>query len=172
MLEVQNDNDRRYAPVLDWRGMKPSDHFVQFYESDIALVDAVSGFIGAGLGEGEGCIVIATQPHRGAIEAKLKTHGLILAQTQGKYVALDAAETLSCIMVAGSPEPHCFRETVAARARPGSGRRAVCARLRRDGFPALVRRQSGSSYPPGRTLERTGGNPGVLSVLCLFPEWF
>src|SRR5215813_10418056 len=54
-------NQDGLAPSLDWRGMSPTDHFVQFYESDVALVDAVSGYIGAGLETGEGCVVIATQ---------------------------------------------------------------------------------------------------------------
>lgn len=79
------DQNGRHAPALDWRGMKSPDHFVQFYESDLALVDAVSGYIGAGLDMGEGCIIIATQPHREAIEDNLQAQGLVVAQTHGQY---------------------------------------------------------------------------------------
>src|SRR5579884_314012 len=104
----------RLAPTLDWEGMNPSDHFVQFYESDIALVDAISGFIGAGLDAGENCIVVATQAHRAALEINLQARGLDVAaaRQQGQYISLDAAETLSKLMVADSPEPQRFQETV------------------------------------------------------------
>ncbi|MCW3054070.1 MAG: sensor protein [Chthonomonadales bacterium] len=104
----------RSAPTLDWRGMNASDHFVQFYEQDASLVEAVSGFITAGLETGESCIVIATQEHREEIETKLKARGLDLAaaSVHGQLVLLDAAETLSEFMREGSPEPQRFQETV------------------------------------------------------------
>src|SRR4051794_9427725 len=63
--------DRGHAPRIDWSAMSETEHFVQFYENDAFLVEAVSGFIGAGLKAGEGCAIVATAPHRAAIEAKL-----------------------------------------------------------------------------------------------------
>ncbi|MCW3097523.1 MAG: response regulator [Chthonomonadaceae bacterium] len=98
----------------DWRAMNASDHFVQFYESDPSLVDAVSGFIGAGLEAGDYCIVIGTRPHREDIEVKLQIQGLDVAamRMRGQYVTLDAAEALTTFMVEGAPEPERFAETV------------------------------------------------------------
>src|SRR3982750_1520115 len=88
-LQDQRNNNGASAPILDWRGMQPSDHFVQFYESDVALVDSVSDFIGAGLDKGEVCLVIATRAHREALEERLKAYGIDLAaaRTQGLYVS-------------------------------------------------------------------------------------
>lgn len=104
----------RLAPVLDWEGMEPSDHFVQFYENDVALIDSISGFIGAGLDAGDSCIVIAAPAHREALENRLRAQGwdLAFAHQQGQYISLDAAETLSQFMVADSPEPQRFMETI------------------------------------------------------------
>src|SRR5579862_5287526 len=114
LLEAQYGNHGRFAPTLDWREMNESDHFVQFYERDASLVNAVSGFIGAGLEAGESCIVIATEAHREEIEATLKARALDLAamRAQGQYVSYDAAETLLRFMREGSPEPQHFMETV------------------------------------------------------------
>ena len=66
--------------------MNESDHFVQFYERDVSLVEAVSGFIGAGLEAGESCIVIATQAHREDIQTKLIAHGIDLAAVGAQTV--------------------------------------------------------------------------------------
>src|SRR4051812_455851 len=83
-----------------------SEHFVQFYENDAFLVESVGTFIGAGLGAGNGAIVIATQAHREALEERLEAQGLDLmaVKQRNQYVALDAAETLAKFMVNGSPD--------------------------------------------------------------------
>jgi PAS domain S-box-containing protein len=113
-LEARHAGHDYGSSPMDWRAMHASDHFVQFYESDPSLVDAVSGFIGAGLEAGDYCIIIATRPHREDIEVKLQTQGLDVAamRMRGQYVALDAAEALSTFMVEGAPEPRRFAETV------------------------------------------------------------
>ena len=49
------------APLQAWSELDASEHLVQFYETDEFLLDSVSGFIGAGLGAGAACIVIATK---------------------------------------------------------------------------------------------------------------
>ena len=94
--------------------MGASEHFVQFYETDEFLLDSVSGFIGAGLGAGAACIVLATKAHRESLEERLKANGLDLAAvyTRGTYLSLDAGETLSTFMVDGLPEPERFAEVV------------------------------------------------------------
>jgi two-component system, cell cycle sensor histidine kinase and response regulator CckA len=89
-------------------------HFVQFYEDDALLLDSVAAFIGAGLGAGEGAIVIATEPHRAVLDDKLRSHGLDVAvvKARGQYVALDARETLGRIMVAGVLDENLFMKIV------------------------------------------------------------
>jgi PAS domain S-box-containing protein len=91
-----------------------AEHVVQFYETDTFLVDAVSGFIGAGLGAGEAGIVIATRAHREAIEQRLQANGLDLAaaRARGAYISQDAGETLGQFMLDSLPEPKHFTELI------------------------------------------------------------
>src|SRR5690242_819115 len=78
----------RLAPCLQWSEMDTAEHFVQFYETDEFLLISVSGFIGAGLGAGAACIVIATQAHREGLEQRLQANGLDLAaaSVRGTYL--------------------------------------------------------------------------------------
>lgn len=90
------------------------EHHVQFYEKDAFLVDEVSEFIAAGLQTGQACIVIATPPHRGGLEKRLKE---ILASSgaslhSDQYIVLDAAETLSQFMADGWPDKQSFADVL------------------------------------------------------------
>ena len=106
--------DEFVAPLIDWRDMGESEHFVQFYESDEFLIDSVSGFIGAALTAGNSSVVIATPAHHSALERKLAACGVdvVAALAAGRWVPLDAADTLAKFMVDGSPDPRRFAETV------------------------------------------------------------
>jgi signal transduction histidine kinase/ActR/RegA family two-component response regulator len=105
---------RNHAPQWDWRNMGTDEHFVQFYETDLYLVNSVSGFIGSGLSAGDGCIVVATEEHRSGLDVRLQAYGfdVTAAKTTGQYVSLDAEETLGRFMIAGSPDPERFREVI------------------------------------------------------------
>src|SRR5205814_8371306 len=83
-------------------------------EADAFLVDAVGEFIGRALRAGESGIVVATEAHRAGVEQRLQADGqdLAAAAADGRYLALDAAETLSKFMVHGAPEPGRFAEVV------------------------------------------------------------
>ena len=83
------------------------DHQVQFYEEDAFLIDELSDFIGAGLEGGQAGIVIATQAHRADLAERLSARGAS-AHVSDRYVALDAAETLSTFMVDGWPDEQRF----------------------------------------------------------------
>ena len=100
--------------IASWHEVSEFEHFVQFCETDEFLVSSVSKFISAGLMEGEGCIVIATQAHRESIEELLEAQGLAftLARAQGKYISLDAASTLSQFMVDGCLDPVRFHKVI------------------------------------------------------------
>ncbi len=104
-----------------------SEHTVQFYETDEFLVRSLGRFIREGLETGESCIVVATGAHHQRVETYLLAQGVDLhpASKQGAYLALDAEETLSAFMVAGSPDPARFTsiigdiiERAAARGHP------------------------------------------------------
>src|SRR5947209_5424404 len=111
----RDESDRRkLAPRFSWSEISEFEHFVQFYETDKSLLDSVSGFIGAGLGSGAACIVIVTKEHREDLALRLQSNGLDIsfAQTQNRYLALDAVETLAAIMEDGSPNPERFVEII------------------------------------------------------------
>lgn len=87
-------------------------HSVQFYSDDTFLVDVLSRFMGAAVGAGDAAIVIATQAHRESLAERLAARGLDVAWAveQGRYVALDAEETLSQFMIDDWPDEKRFVE--------------------------------------------------------------
>ena len=89
-------------------------HVVQFYSEDQFLVDEVSSFIGAALACGSSAVVIATKAHGESLLRKLNDQGFDLARlvADGRFTLLDAAETLSKLMVEGMPDPARFSEIV------------------------------------------------------------
>ena len=96
------------------RSERVSEHTVQFYETDDFLTDGLSEFIGAGLGAGEACVVIGTSAHRAGLEQRLQARGFEMSavRERGDYVALDAAETLAKLLVAGIPDERRFEEVI------------------------------------------------------------
>jgi len=82
-------------------------HEVGFYSDDASLLDGFTQFIGAALKSGSAAIVVATESHRDGILLRLQAHGLDIAAAieQGRYISLDAAETLSTFIVNGMPDP-------------------------------------------------------------------
>lgn len=102
------------APPAAWRDHESHGHTVQFYTEDQSLIDGLSRFIGTALGSGDGAIVIATKAHQNALADRLHARGLdtSTALHQGRYLVLEAAETLSRITLHGSPDPALFTEIV------------------------------------------------------------
>ena len=91
-------------------------HLVELYETDRYLAESVRDFMVPGLFAGESIIVVATREHRELIDEALDSTDVDLqeARNEGRYVLLDAAETLSRFMVDGEPEPALFSAAVGA----------------------------------------------------------
>jgi signal transduction histidine kinase/CheY-like chemotaxis protein len=89
-------------------------HAVQFYEHESYLLDSVTDYIGSALASSSAGILIATPPHRDGVAQRLSARGLdvVGAGAQGRYVALDARDTLSRFMVDGWPDPARFDDTI------------------------------------------------------------
>lgn len=85
-------------------------HAVQFYDDDHFLLDALGRFVGSALEAGDAAIVIATEAHRDGLAQRLKARGVdaALALSQGRYVALDAADTLLKFTRDGQPDAAIF----------------------------------------------------------------
>jgi hypothetical protein len=103
-------SERRALGAMTGNDAKACEHFVQFYEDDAVLVESVGAFIGASLASGAAAIVVATEPHRAAIETNLTARGLDLSalRTSGHYMAFDAASTLEKILLEGWPDAQRF----------------------------------------------------------------
>jgi PAS domain S-box-containing protein len=127
-LEIHPTGLNEMADTLaDWHEADSQAHIVQFYERDDFLVTEISRFIGTTLGSGDSGVVIATKAHRDGVAQRLTSHGLNMsvAIAQGRYIALDAAETLRKFIVAGQPDAELFSTVIGEvidRAREAAGR--------------------------------------------------
>ena len=115
------------ASDIFWGEISPCEHLIEVYQDDGVFLDSLAGFVSGGLRAGDGVIVIATEDHLEALNNRLKSQNmdLVSAQSQDRYIPLDAQETLSKFMVKSSPDEELFTEVVTGlleRARNG-GRR-------------------------------------------------
>lgn len=92
------------------------EHVVQFYQDEKFLIDAVSGFVGSALAAGDATVLVATAAHREGVEQVLRKRGLEIGQAarQGRFIQLDATETLAQFMVDGLPDEDRFRKIIGA----------------------------------------------------------
>ncbi len=90
------------------------EHVVYFYQESDSLLEALCNFVGPALGAGHAAVIIATKVHREGLQHRLTVRGLDTqkASKQGRYVALDAPEILSKILVKGMPDGARFFEVV------------------------------------------------------------
>jgi DNA-binding NarL/FixJ family response regulator len=81
-------------------------HEAGFYSDDRSALGDLTQFIGAALKTGNAAVVVATKLHRESLLPRLQAYGLDIgaAIEQGRYIALDAADTLSTFMLNGMPD--------------------------------------------------------------------
>lgn len=114
------------GPTIFWGELAPSEHLVHFYQDEGGFLENLGGFVGAGLSAGEAIIVIATASHRSSLEMRLAGlgHDMGLAREESRYIALDAADTLSRFMRDGWPDEERFSATIReVLAQAAAGRR-------------------------------------------------
>ena len=104
-------------------------HLVQYYEKETFLYDRITDFLSDGLRGSDAGILIATQPHREAVAARLASRGVDVAGlvADGRYQALDAQETLAGFMVNKRPDAKRFEATIrpVLRSARGGDRRVL-----------------------------------------------
>ena len=85
------------------KGETAGRHEAVFYSDDRQLLDHLSRFIAAALNAGNGAVVVATGAHQESLVQSLEASGVDVAAAlkQGRYIAQDAADTLSSFMVNG-----------------------------------------------------------------------
>ena len=92
----------------------PSDHAVQFYESDRSLIELLARELAAALKAGDTVIMNTTRKHRNALRAALVLRNIDLAAATrtGRFRELDAAEYLAKVMVNGVPDKARFESVM------------------------------------------------------------
>jgi hypothetical protein len=81
-------------------------HEVQFCSHDVVFLESATRFIGGAMKADGAVIALATASHRKSLLQRLKTDGFDMdrAIQEGMYISLDAAETLSKIIVNRMPD--------------------------------------------------------------------
>jgi hypothetical protein len=109
-------SERRKRPtvIVDCSHIGRDGHAVHFYNDDDALLDLLSGYVGSALVKGGAAVVIGTVAHRAGLRAWLhrRCFDLDAAARQGRYLALDAGETLDRLLINGQPEPGRVRDVI------------------------------------------------------------
>jgi len=110
-------------------------HSVQFYDDENVFLEGLSEFVGAALGSGGACVLIATRKHREAVAERLSNWGIntAFAMRGDRYLALDAEETLARFLVDGWPDESLFRAAIV----PLLERAKIGLRLRSDALVAF-----------------------------------
>jgi PAS domain S-box-containing protein len=111
-----------------WQAAAPHEHFAQVYEDDAVLLDAVTGYVRAGLDAGAAAIVIATAAHLDALRHRLCDASVDCerAVESQQLILIDAQQMLDRLLRATQmPQRDAFNEHVAplvAQARKRFGR--------------------------------------------------
>src|SRR5712672_1733999 len=101
----QQLNSAWFAPP-SLRSVGACNHDVQFYADDAFLLDSLVPFVGKSLEVGGAAVVVATKAHRDGLSQRLEARSipLSLAIQQGRYISLDAAQTMAAFMKEGMPD--------------------------------------------------------------------
>ena len=89
-------------------------HVVQFYEDDGFLLDALTQQMAPTLESGGAAIIVATKLHREGLKHRLKQRGINVnsAVHEGRFIMLDADDTLAQISRGGRIDRSLFREVI------------------------------------------------------------
>ena len=114
LASICGDPRRDSAAVASFLGNHACQHAVQLYSNDEFLIDVLSRRIARALLVEEPVLVIATAPHAKRLEQKLATQELDVPRAirQGRYVRLDASETLDKLERYGAFGESCLHSTI------------------------------------------------------------
>lgn len=141
-------------------------HVVHFYEEDASLIQAVTGFLGSRLAARGSAIVISTDEHCRAFRLALGEAGIDVAaaEARGRYIELDAEETLALLMGDDGPDAERFDGTIG-----GALDRVTAAGQPVAAFGEMVSILWGGGQPRDAiALERLWGRLGRTRPFALF----
>ena len=86
-------------------------HIAQLYQDEDFCSEAVAHFAGSGLARGGAVVLVPTRAHRDDVARRLTQSGLDLSRlsASGQLRFLDLTETLSHLMVGGTPDARAFK---------------------------------------------------------------
>jgi excisionase family DNA binding protein len=167
LLAARESAERRDGVV---RSSGPDEHVVQFYEEDTSLLQAAAAFLGPALRAGDAAVVVATAQHRAGLTERLATDGIDIAAAiaDGRYLVLDAAETLIRIMADGAPASQCIAAIIGGIiAQAAAGGRRVHA------FGEMVALLAGEGNPTAalrlEALWNDLRTTQTFALLCAYP---
>jgi signal transduction histidine kinase/ActR/RegA family two-component response regulator len=157
---------------------EPSDscrhvHTVQFYGEETSLIDQLSRVVSVALGVGDSVVVIATERHAINLAQVLAARGIELTRAieQGRYISLDADETLAKVMRDGLPDAELFNEVVGGIMERAASAQEKTPRILVFGEMVALLWAQGNSEGTVR-LEQLWNNllrTRSLSLLCAYP---
>jgi hypothetical protein len=168
---VHCDVGEQHRTDYFWGQVSPCEHLVEFYEDEGRFLDMLARFVLDGLGNREAVVAIANVSHLATLRARVAAAGFDVPALQacGRYVPLDAAATLSQIMVDGWPDEARFEHVIGQ----------VIAHARRDGravraFGEMVallwgQGQHDAALRLERLWDRHCSRAGT-AVLCAYPR--
>jgi hypothetical protein len=149
-------------------------HAVQFYLSENFLLSILCNFVVGALKGGDGVVLIAVQSHLDGIVQRLRDYGIDVSalKVRGRYVEMDAHETLSWLMAQGGPDFKRFSQLIGGAI---AGAKDACQsaepRVMVFGELApllLVRRQLEAALAVEQFWEMLA-NRSSFSLLCGYP---
>ena len=86
-----------------WTDVARHDHVVQLYENDGVFLDTLTGFIEATIHADENVVVVATDRHLSALEARLISYGVEIEKmiSENRFIPLNVEETIAEFMIDG-----------------------------------------------------------------------
>ena len=114
MQTITAAQNQTLIPQRSWFQHDGHQHGVQFYSADKFLIEELSRYVSHALRAGDAAVVVATKEHREGLIQRLTADGVEVGTLieQGRFIALDAAQTLSTFMVEGWPDQQRFTDVV------------------------------------------------------------
>ena len=96
----------RSPELLSLYQPESAQHYVQFYDHDSVVIENVAYLVVRALERDGAVVIVATEAHLQAIQQRLSASAADLEQARqdGRYMTLDAADTLQQLLTDGMPD--------------------------------------------------------------------
>jgi MEDS: MEthanogen/methylotroph, DcmR Sensory domain len=105
-----------------WSSIARHDHVVQLYQDDEVFYHTLTGFVLSTIQSNENAVVIATESHLNALEARMERNGFNIDKliSDGGFIPLDVDEIIAEFMVEGEADESRLMETLSSLSRKAS----------------------------------------------------